>query len=88
MNVKEKVTGRGWFLCQQLGSSRRFMFSSLLCWLPDYDYSKGGEKVGFQNGEIILPAICYYFVLVVSITESVIKLHAYGLGRNRIFFSQ
>lgn len=76
MNVKEKVTGRGWFLCQQLGSSRRFMFSSLLCWLPDYDYSKGGEKVSSQNGEIILPAICYYFVLVVSITESVIKLHA------------
>lgn len=49
---------------------------------------KEGEKVGSLNGEIILPAICDYSVLLVFITESLIKLHASGLGGNRIFFSQ
>lgn len=49
---------------------------------------KEGEKVGSLNGEITLPTIWYYFVLLVFITESLIKLHASGLGGNKIFFSQ
>lgn len=49
---------------------------------------KEGEKVASLNSEIILPAICYYFVSLVFIAESLIKLHASGLGGNRIFFRQ
>lgn len=49
---------------------------------------KEGEKVCSLNGEIILPAICYYFVSLVFIVESLIKLRASCLGGNRIFFRQ
>lgn len=49
---------------------------------------KEGEKVGSLNDEIILPAICYYFVSLVFIGDSLIKLCTSGLGGNRIFLSQ
>lgn len=49
---------------------------------------KEGEKVGSLNGEIILPAICYYFVSLVFIAESLIKLRASGPVGNRIFLRQ
>lgn len=46
------------------------------------------EAVGIAslNSALILPAICCFFVLLVFITGSLIKLCASSLGGNRIFF--
>lgn len=48
---------------------------------------KEGEEVTSLNGTPTLPVICCYFVLLLFITENVIKLHASGLGGNSVFQS-
>lgn len=86
MNVKERVTDLARSCISNFSVVEENLRSHLLIQCQIMLAPKKVVGIASLNSALILPAICCFFVLLVFISESSIKLCASSIGGNRIFF--